>query len=249
MATVAEALARSHGSTKTVENDEVSTEEGSSQGLLAKSHQFSSSAERREDRDEDSESETVVSEEDKKYPRSVFFIFGNEMCERFSFYGLKAILPLYLTEHLNVSEDTATACVHAFIFGAYAFPIIGGWLSDSVIGKYRTILYLSMVYVLGSIVLSVTAIPGVTGDPPHWWGCLLGLTLIAFGTGGIKPCVSSFGGDQFKPTQTRLLQSFFSLFYISINVGSIASTFLTPIIRKNVSFWAAFLLPAVLLAV
>lgn len=110
-------------------------------------------------------------------------------------------------------------------------------------------------------------------------GCLLGLTLIAFGTGGIKPCVSrsactgltsfplflhqwkdamilvfspmvhSFGGDQFKPTQTRLLQSFFSLFYISINVGSIASTFLTPIIRKNVSFWAAFLLPAVLLAV
>lgn len=66
------------------------------------------------------------------------------------------------------------------------------------------------------------------------WPSLLGLALIAFGTGGIKPCVAAFGGDQFHPDQKSQLQRFFSFFYISINSGSLISTFLTPILRQDV---------------
>jgi dipeptide/tripeptide permease len=128
-----------------------------------------------------------------QYPYAVWFIIGNEFCERFSFYGFKAILSLYMHQFLGFSEDNATAAVHAFIFLAYLTPIFGGWLSDSVLGKYWTIVSLSILYCLGQITISVTAIPGVTGTPPHWWGAFIGLILVGIGTGGIKPCVSSKG--------------------------------------------------------
>jgi hypothetical protein len=71
-----------------------------------------------------------------QYPYAVWFIIGNEFCERYSFYGFKAILSLYLNKYLLFSEDNATACVHAFIFFAYFTPLFGGWLADSVLGKY-----------------------------------------------------------------------------------------------------------------
>jgi hypothetical protein len=59
---------------------------------------------------------------------------------------------------------------------------------------------------VGTAILSVTSINGITGDPPNPWGAFLGLFFIALGTGGIKPCVSAFGGDQFKPHQKHLIQ-------------------------------------------
>eukprot|EP01027_Heterolobosea_sp_BB2_P019163 GEZU01026915.1.p1 GENE.GEZU01026915.1~~GEZU01026915.1.p1 ORF type:complete len:204 (-),score=33.44 GEZU01026915.1:76-687(-) len=128
-------------------------------------------------------------------------------------------------------------------------PLFGGWLADSVLGKFWTIFLLSIVYCLGNAVVAVTAIPGVTGTPPHWWGVALGLLLIGIGTGGIKPCVSSFGGDQFAANESELLTSFFSLFYLSINLGSTVSTFVTPIIRDQYGYAAAFAVPAVLLVI
>jgi len=84
--------------------------------------------------------------------------------------------------------------------------------------------------------MSVTSIPGVTGTPPSPWGMFLSLLLIAVGTGGIKPCVSSFGGDQFHPSQKRYIEVFFSMFYLSINIGSLISMVATPLIRGNVSW-------------
>jgi len=85
---------------------------------------------------------------------------------------------------------------------------------------------------------------------------MVGLVIIAFGTGGIKPCVSAFGGDQFVlPQQERQLEAFFSVFYFSINAGSLISTFVTPILRSGSCFGedscysAAFGLPAVLMTV
>lgn len=85
----------------------------------------------------------------------------------------------------------------------------------------------------------------------------MGLALIALGTGGIKPCVSAFGGDQFVAGQEKQLQSFFSFFYISINAGSLISTFLTPILRQDVHciegredcYPLAFGVPAILMVV
>jgi nitrate/nitrite transporter NarK len=116
--------------------------------------------------------------------------------------GLKAILVLYLADFLGFSENTATFALHSFIFFAYAMSVVGGYISDSFLGKYRTILYLSLLYCVGTTIVSLTAIPGVMpGDPPQWWGAAIGLLLVGVGTGGIKSCVSSFVGDQFVPGQ------------------------------------------------
>lgn len=123
-----------------------------------------------------------------------------------------------------------------------------------MLGKYWTILSLSIVYCFGSIILAGTSFPGVTGTPPSAWGCFLGLTLLALGTGGIKPCVSSFGGDQFLSSQVRTIAVFFTVFYFTINAGSVLSMFITPLLRSNVHCYGqkscyplAFGLPAMLM--
>lgn len=190
------------------------------------------------------------------YPYSIFFIISNEFCERFSFYGMKAILPIYLTGWLGFKEASATTIIHSFNFSCYFFSILGGILSDNFLGKFRTILYLSIVYCVGNAVMSLTALPGWTGTQPHWWGAALGLVLIGLGTGGIKPCVASFGGDQFDITQAAKLTFFFSLFYFAINLGSVLSMFLTPILRSRVHCFGqescyplAFGVPAILMFV
>jgi MFS family permease len=115
-------------------------------------------------------------------------------------------------------------------------------------GKFKTILYLSLVYCLGSVILSITAIPGVTGTPPHWWGAVLALLILAVGTGGIKSSVSAFVGDQFRPDQAVALSVAFSMFYFMINAGSLISTILTPILRAQ-SYALAFGVPAILLLI
>ena len=168
------------------------------------------------------------------YPYSIFFIVGNEFCERFSFYGMKAILPIYLTVWLGFRETTATTIIHSFNFSAYFFSLFGGILSDNLLGKFRVILYLSLVYCIGNGVMSITSLPGVTGTPPHWWGMATGLMLIGIGTGGIKPCVASFGGDQFSPNEVDKISKFFAAFYFAINAGSVLSMFLTPLLRSRV---------------
>jgi dipeptide/tripeptide permease len=193
----------------------------------------------------------VIADDERRnrFPSSIKFIMLNEICERFSYYGLSAILALYLTNQLQFSNDSATVVVHAFKMAAYGTAVLGGYISDAVLGKYRTILYVSLIYCSGSIVLSVTAIPKLLGDPPHWWGMALGLGLVALGTGGIKPVVSSFVGDQFTSDQAHLLERVFRLFYFCINFGSVFSTLLTPFIRSKFNYAFAFGLPAVLLLV
>ncbi|KAL6079771.1 Peptide transporter family 1 [Balamuthia mandrillaris] len=206
--------------------------------------------EENDDQEEQEQGRTLLPEKHAgKWPPSIKYIMGNEACERFSFYGLKAILALYLKNFLHLSEDTATTVIHTFIFGAYGSSVLGGYIADSFLGKFRTILYISFVYCLGSITLACTALPGATGDPPHWWGAALGLLLVAIGTGGIKASVSSFVGDQFPPGpgQEALLTTVFSIFYFCINMGSLSSTLITPLLREYTTYSIAFGVPAVLL--
>ncbi|XP_054707917.1 solute carrier family 15 member 1-like [Uloborus diversus] len=173
-----------------------------------------------------------VAEEKIPYPKAVFFIVGNEFCERFTYYGMRTILTIYFTQELLYSHDTGTILYHLFGFVAYFSPVFGAIIADSWLGKFKTILYISIIYCIGSIITSVGAIP--TDLPTMKLISLIGLFTIALGTGGIKPCVSAFGGDQFKKGQESQLQSFFSLFYISINLGSVVSTALTPVLRADV---------------
>jgi len=189
------------------------------------------------------------------YPKSVFFIIGNEFCERFSYYGMKSILSLYLKQKLHLAEDTATVIYHTFSMFCYFTPIFGSILADTLLGKFKTIVYISIIYVLGHLLKTLAAVPTLNVPPLEF--SLLGLALIAIGTGGIKPCVSAFGGDQFKlPEQERQLQTFFSVFYFAINAGSLISTILTPQIREDVECFGddtcyslAFGIPAILMAV
>ena len=192
----------------------------------------------------------------EKYPRSVLFIIGNEFCERFSYYGMKAVLPVFLTAKLGFSENKATTVIHSFNFMCYFFTLFGGILSDTWTGKFKTILCLSLVYCLGSAAMAASAFPStILGAGVKVFGVALGLSLIGVGTGGIKPCVSTFGGDQFDAKrQARWLASYFSYFYLAVNLGSLLSMFLTPILRSDVHclgeescYPLAFGLPALLM--
>ncbi|KAH8415429.1 hypothetical protein KR222_011805, partial [Zaprionus bogoriensis] len=189
------------------------------------------------------------------YPKSVFFIISNEFCERFNYYGMRTVLVLYLSRQLGYSNDTATVVFHIFTMLVYFLCVFGAILSDSWLGKFKTILYLSLFYICGSILLTLGAI-GPLNLPAETF-TIIGLVLIALGSGGIKPCVAAFGGDQFKvPEQVKQITSFFSLFYFSINAGSLISTSVTPILREDVHCFGdincyplAFGVPAILMIV
>ncbi|NXR99405.1 S15A1 protein, partial [Oxylabes madagascariensis] len=199
------------------------------------------------------------------FPLSIFFIVINEFCERFSYYGMKAVLTLYFTRFLHWDDNFATAIYHTFVALCYLTPILGAVIADSWLGKFKTILYLSIIYAIGQAVLSVGSINDLTdhnrdGSPDtvavNIALSMIGLILIALGTGGIKPCVSAFGGDQFEDDQEKQRGTFFSLFYLSINAGSLLSTLITPTLRGKVTclltiecYPLAFGVPAILMAV
>jgi proton-dependent oligopeptide transporter, POT family len=171
-----------------------------------------------------------------RLPPQTKFIVGNEACERFSFYGMRAILTLYMTGALiQMSDADATKIGHLFFSAVYFTPLLGAWIADRWWGRYHTILYVSLIYCLGNLVLALTV-----GSIP---GLCLGLALIALGSGGIKPCVSAFVGDQFGPKQQHLLPKVYGLFYWSINFGSFFAFGLIPTIRENYGYGWAFGVP------
>uniref|UniRef100_A0A8C2E8G9 Solute carrier family 15 member 1 n=1 Tax=Cyprinus carpio TaxID=7962 RepID=A0A8C2E8G9_CYPCA len=198
------------------------------------------------------------------YPVSIFFIVVNEFCERFSYYGMKAVLVLYFKYFIGWDNDLSTTIYHTFVALCYLTPILGAIIADSWLGK--TIVYLSIVYTIGQVIMAISAIHDITdtnrdGTPDnmtfHTAMSMLGLMLIALGTGGIKPCVAAFGGDQFEEHQEKQRSTFFSIFYLSINAGSLLSTLITPILRaqecgiysKQSCFPLAFGVPAALMVV
>jgi len=187
-----------------------------------------------------------------RWPPQIKYIVGNEACERFSYYGMKGILAGYITGAvlkggLGQSADTATEIIHAFTFVNYFMPLFGAWLSDKLIGRYHTILWISLFYCAGHGVLACSDFVGSV----HGKMMLLfiGLALIAFGSGGIKPCVSAFVGDQFKPEQSHLLQKAFGAFYWSVNIGSFFSFLVIPWVKDRYGFSLAFGVPGILMAI
>ncbi len=181
---------------------------------------------------------TASSGEAGKYPPQIKFIVGNEACERYSYYGMKSILVVFMIQVLLMQESEATWVYHQFSSLVYLFPILGAYISDRIWGKYKTIMYLSLVYCAGHAVLSIWE----TKE-----GLYAGLALIALGSGGIKPCVSAHVGDQFKKGQEALLAKVFNLFYFMINFGSFFSTLITPWTLKHYGPSVAFGVPGVLM--
>ena len=163
----------------------------------------------------------------EKMPPGVGYIVGNEAAERFSYYGMNSILVVFMTTYLLNAQHqldvmpgpAAEGWYHTFVSFVYFLPVLGAVLADAVLGKYRTILFLSIVYCFGHLTLALdhTRI-----------GLVIGLGLIALGAGGIKPCVSANVGDQFGASNQHLLPRVFSWFYFAINFGSAFSTLLIP---------------------
>jgi POT family proton-dependent oligopeptide transporter len=177
---------------------------------------------------------------DDRMPQGVFFIVANEFAERFCYYGINAILTVYMTQFLRVGDADATTFHSLFKSGAYFFPLVGAIVSDVFWGKFRTIMVFSLVYASGCTVLAL--VPGSAG-------LMLGLFMVAFGTGGIKPCVSTNVGDQFTGKNSHLIERAFSYFYLAINAGSSISIFFCPVLLKNYGPRLAFGTPAAMMLV
>jgi len=184
-----------------------------------------------------------------KMPRQIPFIIGNEGCERFSFYGMRNILVQFLITSLLLQHITAGAerelaakdLMHTFMIGVYFFPLLGGYLADRFFGKYNTILWFSLVYCAGQFCLALFVDDRL--------GFFLGLGLIALGSGGIKPLVASFVGDQFTQANKHLAKIVFDGFYWIINFGSLFASLLMPIFLKNFGARVAFGIPGVLMLI
>ena len=173
-----------------------------------------------------------------RFPSQIKYIVGNEACERFSFYGMRAILTVFMVDHLLMPKNEASAAYHWFVSACYLTPLLGAYISDRFWGKYRTIMTLSVVYCAGHAVLAM-----FDGKTAVYWG----LGLIALGSGGIKPCVSTHVGDQFTDKNKHLIQKIYDIFYFAINFGSTFSTLLTPwVLVKYGPSWA-FGIPGILM--
>jgi POT family proton-dependent oligopeptide transporter len=196
-------------------------------------------------------SQTQPQSSTDRWPAQIKYIVGNEACERFSYYGMRSILAGYITGAvlkggLGQDADTSTSIIHAFVAANYFMPLLGAWLADKIIGRYHTILWVSLFYCAGHGVLAYSDFAGgVHGKMT----CLyIGLALIAFGSGGIKPSVSAFMGDQFRPDQSHLMQKAYGAFYWSINFGSFFSFLIIPWIKDKHGYSPAFAVPGVLMA-
>ncbi|HEY4529242.1 MAG TPA: MFS transporter [Luteimonas sp.] len=192
-------------------------------------------------------STTDVAPDTGRMPRQIPFIIGNEACERFSFYGMRNILIPFLISSMLLAylpagperEGAAKDVFHTFVIGVYFFPLLGGWLSDRYFGKYNTVLWFSLIYCAGHACLALFE------DSRN--GFYAGLFLIALGSGGIKPLVVSFCGDQFDQTNKSKAKIVFDAFYWIINFGSFFASLLAPLLLRSYGPAVAFGVPGVLM--
>ena len=107
----------------------------------------------------------IDSQAPTKYPKTVFLIFGNEFCERLSYYGMKSILSIYINQKLHFDHDRSTTIYHTFTMLCYFCPMFGAMIADQFLGKFKTIVYISIIYVLGHLLKTLAAVPTL-GVPP-----------------------------------------------------------------------------------
>lgn len=184
------------------------------------------------------------------YPKSIPYIIGNEAAERFSFYGMRSILATFLVAQFfnpthnpaiqTIAEAKANESTHFFVSLAYALPFVGALVADWFTGKYKIILWVSIIYCFGHLFLSLF--------DTNFDGFRYGLILIAIGAGGIKSCVSANVGDQFDRSNQYLMSKVYGWFYFSINAGSVISTILIPYTYAHFGAKWAFGIPGILMA-
>ncbi len=178
----------------------------------------------------------------KKMPAGIPYILTNEAAERFAFYGMRCILVFFMTHFLlnaagefaPMTKEQSKTWFHLFVSAVYFTPLLGALVSDIWLGKYKTILFFSIVYCFGFFTLAFNQTR---------LGLTTGLILIAIGSGMIKPCVSANVGDQFGKSNKHLMAKIYSWFYFAINLGAFLSNFFVPILLDRYGPKVAFGVP------
>jgi POT family proton-dependent oligopeptide transporter len=171
----------------------------------------------------------------EKAPPGIWHILTNEAAERFAYYGMILILTEFMTKHLAggvMSAGTAISWYHIFKSVTYVLPLIGAIIADLWFGKYKTIIFFSILYCFG--LLSITVDQSRFG----LFSCMI---FVAIGSGFIKPCVSANVGDQFGKSNQNLMVKIYNWFYFSINIGAFVGNFITPKLMNNPNYgpkWA-----------
>ncbi|UHA71763.1 peptide MFS transporter [Paenibacillus sp. 481] len=174
------------------------------------------------------------------HPKGLFTLFFTEFWERFSYYGMRAILVYYMYYEvskggLGFDESTALAIVSIYGSLVYMSGIIGGWLADRIFGTSKAVFYGGILIMLGHLVLSF---------PGNISLFFVSMILIVLGTGLLKPNVSSVVGDIYSPTDHRR-DAGFSIFYMGINMGAFIAPLIVGTVGMNVGFHMGFGLAAV----
>ncbi len=191
------------------------------------------------------------------HPIGFWFIFTGELAERASFYGMRAVLALYLIDVFGYAQKNASSIVSLYMAACYFAPLLGGLIADRFLNKYWTIVAFAVPYVLGQFLVGLSNEYLLFGA----------LALLALGSGVIKPNISTLMGltyDEQRPGQEHLRNMAFTLFYVAINIGSFLSTIICPELRNHygvvvdaetnkladpqAGYFAAFLFPAVLMS-
>ena len=198
--------------------------------------------------------------------RSALFIIAVEIAERFSFYGVSANLISYLTGPLGESNAKAASAINAWNGVAQLLPLLGAALADSCLGRYRTILIASLLYILGLGMLALSTLlssgnhkcsntDGGTPCPPpsglQMAAFYTSLYLVALAQGGHKPCVQAFGADQFDashPREAVSRSSFFNWWYFGICAGTAVTLVFLSYIQDNIGWGLGFGIPCVVMA-
>lgn len=180
-------------------------------------------------------------------------ILVTELCERLTYYSVVANMVLFCTSELNFSSEQASVVTLVFSGTVYLIPVFGGYVADSLAGKYNTILGAGLIYVLGLFLLPASAV-----DYRKWFGgdedlsiearkgyFFSGLVFVAIGTGGIKANVGPFGAQQVDDLGADAVQSFFNWFYWFINAGAVVAYSGVAYVQQEVGFDFGFLIPLI----
>ncbi len=172
-------------------------------------------------------SETAVK---TKHPKGLWVLFGTEMWERFNFYGMRAILTLFLVNSLMMKEETASLIYGGFLGLCYLTPMLGGFISDRFFGNRNCILLGGLMMAVGQFLLFTSA--SVFGTNIAFATTLMwvALGIIVFGNGFFKPNISSMVGSLYPKQEKSKLDTAFTIFYMGINLGAFLGQLICPIV-------------------
>jgi len=177
----------------------------------------------------------------RQHPTGFWFIFWGELAERASFYGMKALLVLYMIDKLGFSDGDSSQIASLFTALCYILPIVGGYIADRWLGKFKTIIYFALPYIMGHLIL---------GSFETRAGLFVALVFLAGGSGAIKPNISTLMGLMYeREGKKKLMSQAFSWFYMAINIGAASTTISLPFIRDHYGYSAAFMAPTILMVV